>query len=102
LQIHRGVTRTVVVVGDWAVKFPSLRANGLGIKGHIWSFCRGVIANQAEEEWSGVEGVNPVVWSPLKTGLLNIYRRAELIEVPRRSDGQPRPGGQFCRPNHRA
>jgi hypothetical protein len=76
---RRGVTRTVILTRRWAIKVPTIR--GLGspeLKGmRIASFCRGVLANRTELEWSSVRGVNPVVWS--YRGLVNVYRRADPV-----------------------
>lgn len=76
---RRGITRTVILTRRWAIKVPTIR--GLGspdIKGmRIASFCRGVLANRSELEWSSVGGVNPVVWS--LRGLVNVYRRADRV-----------------------
>lgn len=78
---RRGVTRTVLLIGRWAIKVPTIR--GLGdpkMKGaRCASFARGVLANRSELEWSGTEGVNPVVWS--WRCVINVYRRAEPVIV---------------------
>jgi hypothetical protein len=77
LAVRRGVTRTVLLVGPWAVKFPSLCAHGDGLRGVLWSFARGLSANCSEELWtrSGQDGICPVRWS--LAGLVNVYRRCE-------------------------
>lgn len=63
--VRTGVTRTVVLVGWWAVKVPTIR--GLGDPAQsgnrLASFARGILANKTEREWSSIDGVNPVVWS---------------------------------------
>jgi hypothetical protein len=77
-QIRRGLTRTVLLTPRWAIKFPSLRTHDDGLKGALWSFCRGVTANQSEAEWSGYhEGLCPVLLS--LAGLVNVYPRCEPV-----------------------
>lgn len=79
IQIRRGVTRTVLLIGRWAIKVPSLCTHDQGLKGALWSFCRGVSANQSEAEWSGYhEGLCPVVFTA--AGLLNVYPRCQPVE----------------------
>jgi hypothetical protein len=78
-QIARGVSRTVLLVGRWAVKIPSLRTNGQGVFGVAWSFSRGLQANLSERTWSGVDGVCPVLWS--LAGLVNIYPRCQSVDA---------------------
>lgn len=79
MEIHReGVTRTVFLIGPWAIKVPSLRTHGLGFSVLLWSFCRGILANQSEAQWSGIDGVCPVRLS--LAGLINIYPRCEPVE----------------------
>jgi len=81
LAKRRGITRVALLVGPWAVKVPSLRSHGEGLRGVLWSFARGVVANQSEWEWSTYEGgvgVCPARWS-LLGGLVNVYPRALAI-----------------------
>jgi hypothetical protein len=72
-----GICRTVWLVGPWAIKTPRLRGalspEGAGVS---WTIPRAVLANQSEREWSGVEGVAPVLRS-LLGGLVNVYPRCE-------------------------
>lgn len=77
---REGITRTVYVGRRWAVKFPSLRAHGGGPAGMLWSFCRGVLANQSEATWSGMGGLCPVRWSLF--GLVNVYPAAAPVSGP--------------------
>ena len=73
--IRRGITRTVWLAGRWAVKVPSLRRYGNGLPGVLWSFCRGVLANQSEAEWSrntDDPSLCPVLRSWLG-GIVNVY-----------------------------
>lgn len=75
--VRRGITRTVLLVGRWAIKFPSLRAHGDGIRGVLWSWTRGVQANLSECDWAGSPGICPVSWS--LAGLVNIYPRCDPV-----------------------
>jgi hypothetical protein len=68
--VRGGLTRTVILIGPWAIKVPTVRY-GLS----MW--CRGVLANASEREWSSVDGVNPVLWS--LGSLVNVYRRADRV-----------------------
>ena len=94
------MTRTVLLVGRWAIKWPSTRRYGNGFKDVMWGLTRGVLANQSEAEWHrcGEEAnenerrfagnVAPVLHSWLG-GLVNVYPRcrplserdAELLEA---------------------
>lgn len=65
---RRGITRDVLLTRRWAIKFPTTKY-GLA----MW--CRGVLANKSEAEWSSVEGVNPVRW---QIWFVNVYRRAVM------------------------
>lgn len=79
--IRSGVTRTVILVGRWAVKVPSLRGGSTG--GWLHSFCQGILANQSERAWHDFEGwdglVAPVLHSWLG-GIVQVYPRCEPIE----------------------
>ena len=77
VTVRRGITRTVLLVGRWAVKVPSLRSHGHGLAGVLWSFCRGILANQSEAEWSGQPGLCPKVWA--FAGLISVYPRCEPV-----------------------
>lgn len=76
ITIRRGITRTVLLAGRWAIKVPSHRAHGDGIRGVLWSITRGIQANFSEAEWSTSPGVCPVRWSI--AGLVNVYPRCAL------------------------
>lgn len=71
----------MLLIGRWAIKVPTIR--GLGDRSQkgtrVASFCRGVLANQSERDWSCVDGVNPVVWT--WRCVINVYRRAEPVYV---------------------
>lgn len=73
LAVRRGITRTVLLTRRWAIKVPSLRSHGDGLRGVLWSLTRGISANLSEQQWSGSPGTCPVRWS--LAGLLNVYPR---------------------------
>lgn len=77
IQVRRGITRTVFLVGRYAIKVPSLRSHERGFSGVLWSFVRGASANLSEREWSGSTGTCPVLWS--LGGLINVYPRCEPV-----------------------
>lgn len=72
----RGITREVLLVWRWAVKFPSVRSWEL--------FLRGLLANGQEARWwreTGDARLCPVLWS-LPLGLLVVMPRCgEVSEV---------------------
>jgi hypothetical protein len=80
---RRGVTRTVFLIGRWAVKVPSARAHGDGLAGVLWSLSRGISANLSEREWTafGGEAVCPVLFSV--AGLVNVYPRCAPVPADR-------------------
>ncbi len=80
MKIQRGITRTVFVGKRWTVKFPSLRTYDDGVRGLLWSVCRGILANQSESEWSGTQGYCPVKFS--LWGLFNVYPTAQPAYEP--------------------
>lgn len=68
IEVRRGITRTVLLIGPWAVKVPSLRSNGDGLRGVLWSISRGISANLSEIQWSDSPGVCPVLRSAAGLG----------------------------------
>lgn len=83
--IRRGATRTVLLVGPWAVKVPSLRGvHPGGARGRLASFARGLLANQSEAVWHDYAGwqgqVAPVLASWL-LGVVQVYPRCEPVPV---------------------
>lgn len=88
-RIRRGITRTVILTRRHAIKFPSLRPYHEGLRGLLWSVCRGILANQSEADWwrhSPVEQKQflcPVRHSWLG-GIINIYPRCYPFEVDRK------------------
>lgn len=77
-EVRHGITRTCFVIGPWAIKIPSVHTHGEGLRGFLWSFARGVLANQCENDFSYSPGVCPVRYS-LLGGLINVYPRALTI-----------------------
>ncbi len=78
--IRTGVTRTVILLGPWAIKIPSFRgAMTTGLRARIESFCLGIVANNSEylwkdhEPWAGK--IAPCRWSLL--GFIQVYPRCE-------------------------
>lgn len=79
--VRSGITRTVILIGPWAIKVPTGRGTGLHAptpRGRVAGVCRGLLANQSEqtwhrfEPWSGM--VAPVIRSWL-FGLVQVYPR---------------------------
>lgn len=77
IEVAPGVTRTVFLIGRWAVKVPRLVPSGRGV---LWSLAHGILANLSEVEWSEMDGVCPPCWSLL--GLVNVYPRCEPVDGP--------------------
>jgi hypothetical protein len=97
--IRTGVTRTVFLVGRWAVKVPSLRG-GMHRGEWLASFCQGVLSNRSERQWHDFEGwhgqVAPVLHSWLG-GIVQVYPRCEPVEgddywAREQPDMDPEPG----------
>ncbi len=80
--VRRGITRTVLITRHRAYKLPSLRPYGGGLRGLLWSVCRGILANQAEAEWwqnarpETRRLLCPVLRSWLG-GVVNVYPRCQ-------------------------
>lgn len=82
-----GLTRTVFLTANYAIKVPSLRRHGYGLTGVLWSLARGILANQGEASWwswarhtGDRDKFCPVLASHLG-GLVNIYRRCQPYRV---------------------
>jgi hypothetical protein len=75
--VRSGITRTVLLVGRYAIKFPTLRGGSARKHSRLRFFCHGVLANLSELEWHEYFGdaVAPVLWS--MGGLVNVYPRCE-------------------------
>lgn len=71
IEVHKGVTRTVVLCGAFAFKFPSCRS---------WKmFLNGLLANMQEREWAGHDNrLCPIIWASC-WGWLVVMRRAEPL-----------------------
>ena len=80
-EVHRGVTRTVLVIGRWAIKVPSLDAHERGVRGVLWSLTRGIQANLSECEWSGSPGTCPVLWSVAGRGPVRCSSRGVATSI---------------------
>lgn len=80
VKVARGATRTVLLVGRWAVKVPRCRLTLPHRTSRLHSFVRGWAANLSELEHRQIPGVAPVLWT--LAGVVSIYPRAE----PLRSD----------------
>lgn len=88
MKLYRGITRTVLVTGRYAIKFPSLRPYGGGLTGLLWSICRGILANQGEAEWwrEATPDQRPYLCPVLRSwlgGVINIYPACRQLTVPR-------------------
>lgn len=78
IEVHRGICRTVFLVGRWAIKVPSTRPYGR--RGdRLWAWSRGVLANQSERAWQ-VDGVAPVLHSILG-GIVQVYPRCSPAPI---------------------
>lgn len=90
--IRRGISRTVFLVGRYAVKVPSFRGHVHGdMRGRIAGFARGVLDNQAEYLWHDFEGwqgkVAPVLHSWL-FGVVQVYPRCAPLDVVDDEEGR--------------
>lgn len=80
MEIKGGTTRKVLLIGNYAIKFPRVWHK---FKGHRWKlFLRGILANIDEHFWWKCaykkEYLCPVIWkSPL--GLILVMKRADPI-----------------------
>lgn len=76
LIVRHGVTRTVFLIGRYAVKVPTLR---YGLDAWAW----GIVSNTSEREWYSFEDwqgkVAPVLRSWLG-GLIQVYPRCEPFD----------------------
>jgi hypothetical protein len=82
-RISSGVTRTVYLVGKYAIKVPSGRGHCLGgARGVLAGIAYGLLANQSECEWYDYQGwhggVAPVLHSWLG-GFVNVYPRCQPL-----------------------
>ena len=78
MRIGRGITRTVWLIGPWAIKFPSLRYAGR-------FFFKGCLANLSEawlwnDKKDSRDYMAPVIWCGW-FGAFLIMRRCEPIDI---------------------
>ena len=88
MQIRRGMTRTVFLTKNYAIKVPRRK----DCKGHkAWTFIRGWSANMSEADWSGYgkTEVCPVVKSYL-WNLINVYPRAVVATEAEAEENYPK------------
>jgi hypothetical protein len=82
--VRCGVTRTVILVGRYAVKVPTLRGvHPGGPRGRLAGVARGLLANQSEALWSTYEPFQGLVAPVLRSwlgGLVQVYPRC--VPVP--------------------
>lgn len=83
LIVRRGATRTVLLVGRYAVKVPSFRGVCTrDFRGRLASLAAGLLANQSEHLWYQYEGwdgrVAPVLHSWLG-GFVQVYPRCDPL-----------------------
>lgn len=85
MMICRGISRTVLLIGGWAIKVPTTRPYGRR-SDRLWAWTRGYQANYSELQWAGVEGVAPVLWR--WGNVVVCFRRAApwAGELPDKSD----------------
>lgn len=76
LKVCHGITRTVLLIGRYAIKMPTLR---YGLDAWAW----GIVSNISEREWQNYEDwqgkVVPVLRSWLG-GLIQVYPRCERFD----------------------
>ncbi len=89
-----GASRTVFLIGRYAIKVPSLRGHLTGDgRGRLAGWCRGVLANQSEFTWHDYGGwrgrVAPVLRSWL-LGVVQVYPRCEPFFGPDDQAGRER------------
>src|SRR5207247_1380225 len=80
-QIKKGTTRTVLLIGNYAIKIARFWTN---YKGHKWKmFLRGILANIDEDFWYNVSykkhKLCPVKWKSL-FGIILIMERAKELK----------------------
>jgi hypothetical protein len=85
VELHRGICRTVLLIGPYAVKVPTTRPYGHrgGLSERLTALARGVLANQSEYAWRGQDGLCPIVLS--LASIVQVYVRCRPVtdeEVP--------------------
>lgn len=84
-MVQRGITRTVLLVGSWAIKVPSFRGGSVGgARGRLQGFAQGYLSNLSERTWCSYEPwegrVAPVLRSWL-FGLVQVYPRCRPMDL---------------------
>lgn len=82
--VRTGITRTVILVGRYAVKVPSLRGGSSGDR--LASFCDGILANKAERTWHDYEPWRGRVAPVLRSwagGIIQVYPRCDPLPAGR-------------------
>lgn len=98
--LRTGVTRTVVLIGRWAVKVPAFRPIGThrGLRARIGCFAQGYLSNLSEATWSGYgpwQGmVAPVLRSCL-FGAVQVYPRCDPLDESEWSYGRASVGWHY-------
>lgn len=82
-RIRTGISRTVFLVGNHAVKVPSGRGHcSGGARGFLAGIAAGILANQSEYQWHNFQGwdgkVCPVTHSWFG-GLVQVYPRCQPL-----------------------
>jgi hypothetical protein len=77
LCVKSGATRTVILIGNWAIKLPFTFSNNLPYRGFWYRFLHGLLSNMQEKEFSHVKYLIPLlpinfyIWG----GFMNIMKR---------------------------
>lgn len=77
VQMLHGQSRTVLLLGPWAVKLPCI----LGWRRFLW----GLLSNLAERERAGMEGACPLLWAAPLGSVLVVARGEPVppgVEIP--------------------
>lgn len=90
MRIKHGITRTVLLTRRYAIKVPSFRGHCEGgVRGRLYGFACGILANDSERKWHNYEGWNgqaaPVLRSWLG-GLVQVYPRCDPLPVNDRDE----------------
>lgn len=83
MKIKRGCSRTVLLIGSWAIKVPTTRPYGRRQQ-RLWAWCRGYLANQSEVSWNGTDGTCPILW---RLGSIVVcFKRAKHLDYQMSAD----------------
>lgn len=78
IKLVRGCTRLVILTRRYAIKVPTTRPYGRRGEARLHWWCRGLMANTSERQWSGMDGVAPVLRSWLG-GVVQVYPRCAPV-----------------------